>query len=60
MIKINYLFMICARGNVAVSVCVCPWEETPGIWPSAYILMNLYSANIIFTVNEAESLKKEH
>lgn len=56
--------MICAHGIVIV-VCVCACVHarlctTPGILPSAYILMNLYSTNIIFTVNEADSLKRQN
>lgn len=53
--------MICAHGIVVVvCVCACAPLYTPGILPSAYILMNLYSTNIIFTVNEADSLKRQH
>lgn len=52
------IYDLCAR-HCSCGVCVYPLY-TPGILPSAYILMNLYSTNIIFTVNEADSLKRQH
>lgn len=54
------IYDLCAR-HCSYSVCVrARLCATQGISPSAYILMNLCSANIIFTVNEADSLKRQH